>query len=100
MDEHRNDAFLVSGLRLDDTPVGPLYADCTEAHAVARTSIAGIGGTARILRSSDGGWVEVARYTDTGMHSGGRGVGLGSWAVIVADEDEVDWGAVVEVRRR
>lgn len=99
MDEHRNEAFLVSGVRLDDTPVGPLYADCTEAHATARTSIGGIGGTARILRSSDGGWVEVARYTDTGMHSSGRSMGLGSWAATAADDDEPDWGAVVEVRQ-
>lgn len=37
-----------------------------EAHAIARTAIAGVGGTVRILRNGDIGWQEVARYTDTG----------------------------------
>lgn len=77
--------YLVSGILLDDEPVGPVYATCGEAQAMARAAIATMGGTARILRDSDSGWVEVACYTDTGMHSTGVG-GLATWAVIVADE--------------
>jgi hypothetical protein len=92
--------YLVSGVTLDDELVGPLYASCSEAHTVARTAIATMGGTARILRSSDAGWVEVARYTDTGMHSRGLGGGLASWAVVAAYEPEPDWASVVVIRRR
>lgn len=84
--------YMVAGLLLDDEPLGPLYATCAEAQTVARTAIAKMGGTARILRSSDAGWVEVARYTDTGVHSTGLGR-VATWAVIAADEPEPDWAA-------
>lgn len=87
----RDTAYLVSGMRLDDESIGPLFAAAVEAHAMARTAIAGVGGTVRILRDSADGWREVARYTDTGRYSNGRLTGLGSWAVIAADEDEPDW---------
>lgn len=96
-DEQQEAAYLVSGATLDDESVGPLYATAAEAHIIARTVIAGIGGTARILRDSADGWVEVARYTDTGQYASARGLGLGVW-VIAADEDEPDdWPAA---RRR
>lgn len=81
-------AYLVSGSLLDDESIGPLFATCAEAHTLARTAIAGVGGTVRILRNSADGWIEVARYTDTGRYSNGRITGLGSWAVIAAAEDE------------
>lgn len=84
--------YLVSGALLDDEPVGPVYVSCAEAQTLARTVIARVGGTARILRNGDDGWVEVARYTDTGVFSRGTFGGHGSWAVIGAVE-------VVELRR-
>lgn len=58
--------YLVSGARMDGMPVGPAFAPVLEAHAVARTSIAGIGGTVDVWRYTALGWVAVARYTDTG----------------------------------
>ncbi|GAA2623895.1 hypothetical protein GCM10010399_64000 [Dactylosporangium fulvum] len=70
-------AYLVSGARLDDESVGPLFASCAEAHVIARTAIAGVGGTVRILRDSDRGWVEVARYTDTGRYPAPDRFGFG-----------------------
>jgi hypothetical protein len=91
--------YLVSGATLDDEPVGPLFLPAADAHDVARKTIAGIGGTVGILRDGEAGWVEVARYTDTGVHSRGVGGGLVTWAVIAVDEDEPDWADVVEVRR-
>lgn len=73
MDDHQvvnaDAAYLVSGALLDDEPVGPLYATGDKAHLIARTAIAGVGGTVRILRGSPGGWLEVARYTDAGPGS-------------------------------
>jgi len=68
MDDHQavDAAFLVSGATLADESIGPLFAGSLEAHRVARTAIAGVGGTVHILRDSPGGWLEVARYTDTG----------------------------------
>jgi hypothetical protein len=93
MDEPRSAAdlaFLVSGATLDNESVGPLYATAFEAHDLARKAIAGIGGTVRILRDSVAGWIEVARYTDTGQYVA-RSAGLASWLVI-ADEAE-DWAS-------
>ncbi len=79
--------YLVSGATLDGESVGPLFLPSADAHAVARKTIAGIGGTVRILRDSDCGWLEVARYTDSGRHPAPRGMGI-DWAVItVAAED-------------
>lgn len=79
-------AYLVAGLLLDDEPVGPVYVSCSEAQTVARAAIATFGGTARILRSGDNGWVEVARYTDTGSYSGGSSSGLVSWAAVAVSQ--------------
>lgn len=84
-------AFLVSGATLDDEPVGPLYAGAAEAHRIARTSIAGVGGTVRILRDSQGGWVEVARYTDSGRHVVRSGLTIDWAAVTFAGEAVPDW---------
>lgn len=89
-------AYLVSGALLDDESVGPLFATCAEAHTIARTAIARVGGTVRILRNGAGGWIEVARYTDTGRYSSGQ-TGTWSWAVIAADELDEPWP---EARRR
>lgn len=87
MDEpHDEAAFLVSGATLDDESVGPLYVNSVEAHKLARTAIAGVGGTVRILRDGADGWREVARYTDTGQHARARHPGLGVW-IVAADED-------------
>lgn len=79
-------AFLVSGATLDDESVGPLYAGAAEAHRLARTAITGVGGTVRILRDSVRGWLEVARYTDTGRHPARSGLTI-DWAKVeFADE--------------
>jgi hypothetical protein len=87
MDVHDSPAaFLVSGATLDDESVGPLYATAAEAHLIARTTIAGVGGTVRILRDSPDGWLEVARYTDTGRHAAAQGVAIDWAAVAFADE--------------
>ncbi|GGM52511.1 hypothetical protein ACFFX1_55550 [Dactylosporangium sucinum] len=90
MDDHHtvngDAAYLVSGVLLDDEPVGPLYATAAEAHRIARTAIAGVGGTVRILRDGPAGWIEVARYTDTGQYATSRRSGLAA-RVVVADED-------------
>lgn len=90
--EPDDSTYQVTGALLTDERVGPLYASCAEAQTLARAAIATVGGTARILRQSDDGWVEVARYTDTGVFSRGAG-GLVTWAVVAADEDEPDWAA-------
>jgi hypothetical protein len=83
MDEHHAGAFLVSGVRRDDTPVGPLYATSADAHDVARKAITGVGGAVRILRDGDAGWVEVARYTDTGGTRRAQGwSSTGLWSTI------------------
>jgi hypothetical protein len=90
MTEQQADAaFLVSGATLDDESVGPLYADAAEAHRLARTVIAGVGGTVRILRDSPGGWLEVARYTDTGQYMAGRRSSLGVW--FPHEDEPIDW---------
>lgn len=90
MDDHQavsaDAAFLVSGATLGDEPVGPLYATAAEAHRIARTAIAGVGGTVRILRDSPDGWLEVARYTDTGRHRAARGIAVDWTKVEFADE--------------
>jgi hypothetical protein len=90
MDDHQavngDAAFLVSGATLDDAPVGPLYATSVDAHRIARTAIASVGGTVRILRCEGGGWCEVARYTDTGRHATRSGISI-DWAKVeFADE--------------
>jgi len=69
----------VSGATTDGESVGPTFAPARLAHLLARTAIAGIGGTVRILRSGAGGWVEVARYTDTGRSGVPGGLRL-DWA--------------------
>ena len=85
MDEPER-TFLVSGATLDGESVGPLFLPSAEAHDLARKAVAGVGGAVRILRDCDGGWVEVARYTDSGRHPSSRGMGI-DWAVIaVANE--------------
>lgn len=95
MDEPQADtAFLVSGATLDDESVGPLYATAAEAHRLARTAIAGVGGTVRILRDSVGGWLEVARYSDTGQYASSRRLGLGVWAVAAGGDGADDWAGV------
>lgn len=66
---------------MDGESVGPTMVPAGKAHHIARTSIAGIGGTVRILRSAAGGWIEVARYTDTGRRRTLDGAGL-DWAVV------------------
>lgn len=66
MDADQATAYLVSGTTLDDETIGPLHATAMEAHRLARTAIAKAGGTACILRDSPAGWLEVARYTDSG----------------------------------
>src|ERR1700755_1405249 len=86
MDDHLatgNDAaYLVSGALLTDESVGPLFTTAAEAHSLARTLIAGIGGTVRILRDGPAGWTEVARYTDTGLYAARvEGSGLTVWGV-------------------
>ncbi len=96
MDETLNIAgdavYLVSGATLADESVGPLFAGAADAHRIARTSIAGLGGTVRILRSGDAGWIEVARYTDTGQYLGERGLNLAAW-LVVGEDEPVDWAA-------
>lgn len=98
MDDHQavsaDAAFLVSGATLDDESIGPLWASCADAHRLARTVIAKVGGTVRILRNGPGGWFEVARYTDTGRHSSGSGMAVNWAAIEFADEIEVDWPGV------
>ncbi|MER7280542.1 hypothetical protein ABT369_39495 [Dactylosporangium sp. NPDC000244] len=79
-------AYLVSGATLTDESIGPLYATAVDAHRIARTAIAGPGGTVRILRGGEGGWIEVARYTDTGRHAAIRGLTIDWAAVEFADE--------------
>jgi hypothetical protein len=59
-------AYVVSGATLDGDSIGPVFATARQAHAMARTAIAGIGGTVRVLRHTSDGWREIARYTDTG----------------------------------
>ncbi len=88
--------YLVSGATLDGESVGPLFLTATEAHDVARKAITGIGGTVRILRDGDAGWVEVARYTDTGRYGGSRGWGI-DWAVLGPEVDEEPFPAVVSI---
>jgi hypothetical protein len=84
--------YLVSGATLADESVGPLFATAADAHRIARTAIAGLGGTVRILRDSTGGWIEVARYTDTGQYLGERGINLAAW-LVVGEDEPVDWAA-------
>lgn len=97
MDEPQADAaYLVSGATLDDEPVGPLYADAADAHRIARTAIAGVGGTVRILRDSPAGWLEVARYTDTGrFRAHGAGMSV-NWSV-TRETDHEEWPVEVSV---
>lgn len=78
--------YLICGATLDDESIGPRYTTAMEAHRLARTAIAGPGGTVRILRSGDTGWTEVARYTDTGRHLTRRRAAGDGWAV-AADTD-------------
>lgn len=90
MDAHQavnaDAAFLVSGATLDDEPVGPLWATSMEAHRIARTAIAGIGGVVRILRDGVKGWTEVARYTDSGRRTTRSGLTINWAAIEFADE--------------
>jgi hypothetical protein len=79
-DESGEASYLVSGATVDGESFGPSLVPAAEAHHIARTSITGIGGTVRILRSAGGGWVEVARYTDIGRRR-------------TLDCDGLDWAA-------
>jgi hypothetical protein len=83
VDEFDDAGYLLSGATLAGESVGPVFAPASQAHVMARTAIAGIGGTVRILRSAAGGWVEIARYTDTGRYRMPGALGL-DWAAAAA----------------
>lgn len=68
MDPTADVVYLLSGATRAGDAIGPIFAVGLDAHALARRSLAPIGGTVRLLRPSDDGWREVARYTDGGQY--------------------------------
>lgn len=46
--------------------VGPVRSEPLYVHRAARESIAKRGGVAYVLRGVEGGWRQVAEYTDSG----------------------------------